>query len=244
MSRAEYLHADWPAPANVSTLVTTRRHPQGQSRGDFARFNLGLSTTESPRKVSRNRQLLRPQLPAAPLWLQQVHGKRVIDAVEYRDGIEADGTITTASWQVCTVLSADCLPVLLCDQSGSCVGAVHAGWRGLSAGIIQAAIKRLPVPGSRLLAWLGPAISQRHYAVDEEFRDHFVAQRLDYQTAFRHSAGQWHADLYAIARWQLRSEGVTQVYGGEFCTFADPQRFYSFRRDGRTGRQASMIWLH
>lgn len=238
------IQPDWPAPANVKAMSSTRQFQGGHSQGDFAQFNLGRNSGESQHIVEANRGALKTLLPSPPFWLQQVHGDQVIDAQNYIDNIQADGCIATGEHQVCAVLTADCLPVLLCDQAGGCVAAVHAGWQGLDAGIVAAAIKRLPVEPDSLLAWLGPAISQQHYQVGDDFRERFVKKDAGYDQAFIQINGRWHADLYALARRQLNLAGVTAVYGGDYCTFADKQRFYSYRRDGKqTGRQASLIWI-
>ncbi len=239
----ECIKPDWPAPHNVQAMATTRLYPGGISEGNYINFNLGIYSGDSPAAVSANRDKLAEDISGQPLWLHQVHGRSVIDAGEHFEDIQADGCAAFAPNQVCTVLAADCLPVLLCDRQGSCVAAVHAGWRGLHAGILQQAVMKMRVPSQSLLAWLGPAISQQHYAVDEDFRERFVADNADYAAAFARLSRQWHANLYDIARIQLDAAGVAGIYGGGFCTFADSQHFYSYRRDGQTGRQACLIWM-
>lgn len=238
------IQPDWPAPANVKALSTTRRYAYGGSTNEFAQFNLGLNSGETPSTVLANRQVLNDQLPASPLWLQQVHGDQVIDARDHTENIKADASIADSKYQVCAVLTADCLPILLCDQKASCVAAVHAGWRGLDAGIITKTIEHLPAEPDKLLAWLGPAISQNNYQVSDDFYQRFMDQDRGFYQAFVRVEGNWYADLFTLARRQLNQAGVMAVYGGGYCTFAEKQRFYSYRRDGqKTGRQASLIWL-
>lgn len=240
------IYPDWPAPAGVCALTTTRQHPQGNSLAPYESFNLGLNSGEDLKQVHANRQLLTEQLSSEPMWLQQVHGQCVINAAEYQQNIEADGCFATQVNQVCAVLTADCLPILLCDQQSTVVAAVHAGWRGLYSGVIKQAIARIGVAPESILAWLGPAIGAMNYAVDVDFRERFVQQSSKYAEAFRFEQ-QWHADLYAIARIQLAQCGVRTVYGGQFCTYANDKQFYSYRRACHTGlaagRQASLIWL-
>ena len=180
------------------------------------------------------------------MWLQQVHGCEVIDSMAHYEGVAADGCMTVEPNQVCAILTADCLPVLLCDHNATVVAAVHAGWRGLYSGVIQRAVAQMGVTPDSIMAWLGPAISSQYYAVNEDFRNQFLQQSSVYSEAFVFNK-QWHADLYMIARIQLNQSMVQDVYGGEFCTYKDEQRFYSYRRAGHTGlaagRQASVIWL-
>lgn len=243
MSVNKFIRPQWPAPKNIRAFSTTRRHPEGHSRGEFAQFNLGMRSGEAAEIVAANHALLRHDLPADPLWLHQVHGRHVIDAESHTEGIEADGCIAASAGRVCAVMTADCLPVLLCDRQGSCVAAVHAGWRGLYAGIIAEAVSRMPAAAGDLLAWLGPAISQRHYQVGDDFRQRFMDQDTEHATAFDQLADHWHADLHALARRQLNRVGVKHIWSAQDCTYADEQRFYSYRRDGRTGRHASLIWM-
>jgi len=196
--------------------------------------------------VAANREQLRQalQLPAMPAWLQQVHGVQVVNASGVTAPVAADAAYALDPGVVCAVLTADCLPVLLCDRGGRAVAAAHAGWRGLAAGVIEQTIAAMPAPGAELMAWLGPAISANAYVVGEEVRDTFLSHDPAAVTAFRPAAdGGWHADLYLLARQRLQSQGITEVHGGGFCTWEDPVRFYSYRRDGVTGRMASLIWL-
>jgi YfiH family protein len=239
---ADWLTPDWPAPAWVRACQTTRAG--GASLAPYSGFNLGDHVGDDPVQVAAHRQWLAGQLPAAPLWLQQVHGTTVVRCGEANVGIEADAAVAMAPGQVCAVMTADCLPVLLCDRAGSRVAAAHAGWRGLCAGVLEQTVAALAVPGETLLAWLGPAIGPTAFEVGDEVRQAFLDQDSAAASAFRAAApGKWWADLYQLARQRLAGSGVHAVYGGDCCTFGDPERFYSYRRDGRTGRMASLIWL-
>lgn len=231
---------DWPAPPGVHACATTR--DGGVSLGPYASLNLGDHVGDDPVAVAENRARLCRELalPAEPLWLTQVHGVTVTEG----QGGCADASVAFGPGTICTVMTADCLPLLLCDRAGMRVAAVHAGWRGLLAGVIEAAVTRLGVPGTELLVWLGPAIGPDAFEVGEEVRAAFVAQDETAAAVFTPSpAGRWLADIYALARQRLARCGVTAVYGGELCTYSDAQRFYSYRRDGVTGRMASLIWL-
>jgi YfiH family protein len=204
---------DWPAAARVRALVTTR--------GSGA-----------------------PKLPAPPAWLRQVHGTGVVDAAEAAGEPEADASIARVAGVVCAVKAADCMPLLLADDAGSVVGAAHAGWRGLAAGVVEATIDAMRAPGQTLIAWLGPAIGPEVYEVGEEVRGAFIARDARAATAFTPSRpGHWRLDLYAVARQRLAARGVTRVYGGDFCTYSEPARFPSYRRDGTRERIAAFVWL-
>lgn len=243
---ADWIVPDWPAPARVRALTTTRTG--GVSAGPYAFFNLGLRAGEDVQRVKHNRALLAACLPTAPVWIRQVHGAAVVDVTEVHNASgepQADAAVARVAGRVCAVLSADCLPVLLCDRDGSTVAVAHAGWRGLAAGVIEATVAKMSLPADRLMAWLGPAISQAAYEIGPELREAFVSQRAEDAAAFRAGKpGKFHADLYVLARHRLLSAGVQAVYGGGFCTYAESQRFYSYRRDGAaSGRMASLIWL-
>lgn len=243
-SAPEFIFPDWPAPANVKALTTIR--VGGLSRGPYASFNLGDHVGDDPEAVRRNRARLRETLTlsAEPVWLRQVHGVNVIDAASVNAGATADGAWTDRPDVVCAVLTADCLPVFLCNRQGTKVALLHAGWRGLMAGVIEAGLQALAAPGAELLAWLGPAIGPDSYEVGDAVRDAFIAQDAGAVVCFRaQGTGQWHADLYALARRRLQARGVNAIGGGHFCTLREPERFYSYRRDGVTGRMASLIWL-
>jgi YfiH family protein len=232
---------DWPAPANVRALATTRLG--GASEGPYASLNLGAHVGDAEAAVAANRRELRRLLPADPLWLNQVHGTRCVAAETASPGADADASFTRMPGAVCAVLTADCLPVLLCDAAGTAVAAVHAGWRGLAAGVIDSAVTALGVPARELIAWLGPAIGPEAYEVDEDVRAAFAAGDPVTAAAFHPRGDKWLCDLYALARRRLAALGVERVFGGDLCTFSDSRRFYSYRRDGRTGRMATLIWL-
>lgn len=244
----EWIEASWPAPPWVRAGCTTRLG--GASAGRYASLNLGGHVGDDPACVARNRALLREYLclPAEPLWLRQVHGCDVITAGAQLSpcgaGGEADAAVASEPGAVCAVLTADCLPLLLCDRAGTRVAAVHAGWRGLASGVIEAAVRRLGIAPENLLVWLGPAIGPDAFEVGDEVRAAFVAWDGAAAGAFRRSqAGRWWADLYGLARQRLQALGVDQAWGGGFCTKSDERRFFSYRRDGITGRMASLIWL-
>lgn len=237
-----WLIPDWPAPANVRALVTTRHG--GVSAGPYASFNLGGHVGDSPVAVAQNRALLRGVLPDEPKWLEQVHGIAVADAASPEPVPCADAAVATEADRVCAVMTADCLPVLLCDQAGQVVAAAHAGWRGLVAGILEETVKRMRVAPESVLAWLGPAIGPDAFEVGAEVLEAFAAVDRGDAAAFRPgaAAGKWQADLFFLARRRLERAGVTRIYGGGVCTYADPERFFSYRRDGVTGRFASLVW--
>lgn len=238
----EHLAPNWPAPPGVRALSTTRQG--GVSRAPWHGFNLGSHVGDDPRAVSQNRARLRSALPADPLWLNQVHGTRCVDAAGATDGIEADAAFTRQRGVVCAVLTADCLPVLLCDDAASVVGAAHAGWRGLAAGVIESAVTAMDVPGESLMAWLGPAIGPRAFEVGGEVRDFFVAHDSQAAGAFFAAAeGKWLCDIHELARQRLQALGISRITSADSCTVADGEQFFSYRRDGVTGRMASLIWL-
>lgn len=234
----------WPAPDRVHALVTTREG--GVSEAPYDSLNLGVHVGDDPARVAENRRRLQALLPAEPCWLNQVHGTTVLDADTWSGGLmDADAVVSRRAGRVCAVMTADCLPVLLCDVAGSVVAAAHAGWRGLHGGIVDATVAAMDVSPSSLVAWLGPAIGPDAFEVGEEVRQAFMSHTPQAVHAFRATAtpGKWMADLYALARLRLAALGVARVYGGEFCTHADATRFFSYRRDGVTGRMASLIWL-
>ena len=239
-----FIRPDWPAPASVHALVTLRTG--GYSKGPYTSFNLAAHTDDDAAAVLRNRALLTEyfKLPAEPLWLQQVHSNQIVNADSDEVGAEADGSWSSSAGKVCVVMTADCLPVLICNQQGSKVAAAHAGWRGLHAGVITNAIRTLDSDPSELVVWLGPAIGPRSFEVGTEVFRAFTDSRLENTSAFRQTDERhWLCDLYELARIELISLGVTSIFGGNECTFTDKERFYSYRRDGNTGRMASLIWL-
>jgi YfiH family protein len=232
---------DWEAPPRVRALVTTRQG--GVSEGAYAGFNLGTRCGDDPAAVAANRALLRAHLPGEPCWMQQVHGAGV-RALPAGAGAEADAAWTAESGVVCVMLTADCLPVLFCDRAGSRVAVAHAGWRGLAAGVLEATVAALGLPGPELLAWLGPAIGQPAFEVGPEVRAAFLAHDAAAAQAFLPGRDdRWQADLVQLARQRLAAVGLSAVSGGGLCTFSDPEAFFSHRRDGRCGRMASLIWI-
>ncbi len=249
----EWLTPDWPAPATVRALSTLRTG--GVSGPPYASFNLGGHVGDDATAVVENRRALRAAagLPAEPAWLEQVHGTHVMDLDSQAPAASrarpADAAVTRQSGRVCAILTADCLPVLLANDAGDRVGAAHAGWRGLAAGVIEATVAALGAPARQLLAWLGPAIGPRHFEVGAEVREEFLRRAGAGDTAADETAfvpnarGRYTADLYALARRRLLRLGVERIYGGGECTYTDDARYYSHRRDGRTGRQATLIWL-
>lgn len=239
----DFLAADWPAPNNVRAGVTTRRG--GVSVAPYDDFNLATHVADSPLAVTTNRTLLKAalQLPAEPVWLEQVHGVAVVNAADTKTFC-ADAAFTTTRNVVCTVMTADCLPVLICNRAGSKVAAAHAGWRGLHAGVIEAAIQALQETPDNIFVWLGPAIGPQAFEVGDEVRTAFVTDLPQCAAAFVATRpGHWLADIYQLARLRMARIGVQQVYGGGLCTYTDRERFYSYRRDGKTGRMASLIWM-
>lgn len=235
----------WPAPARVRAFVTTRAG--GVSTGSCASLNLGTRCGDDAGAVAENRSRLAARLPSAPVWLRQVHGTRVADADAARaagDEPEADAAVARRASTVCAVLVADCMPVFLADEAASVVAVAHAGWRGLSAGVLEATLDAMRVRPESVLAWLGPAIGPRVYEVGEEVRAAFLAHDRAAETAFAPTRpGHWLLDLYRIARQRLAARGVARVSGGGFCTHSDAARFFSHRRDPRSGRMAAVVWL-
>ncbi|MHB1654856.1 MAG: peptidoglycan editing factor PgeF [Burkholderiales bacterium] len=238
----QWIYPDWPAPARIRALVTTRAG--GVSQGAYAGLNLGDHVGDSAVDVAQNRTRLREELPGDPRWLKQTHGSTVAYADYLAELVEADAAVARQANTVCAVLTADCLPVLFCAEDASVVGAAHAGWRGLAAGVLEQAVTVMDHPPEKIMAWLGPAIGPSAFEVGAEVREIFVAAQPQSVTAFKNKGnGKWLADIYALARLRLRQMGVTRIYGGEWCTYQDSERFYSFRRDGETGRMASLIWI-
>jgi len=232
----------WPAPANVKALQTTRLG--GISSAPYDSLNLGDHVGDAPMSVARNRMLLNTLLPSEPVWLKQVHGTVVANADMAGCLPQGDAGIARHRDAVCVVMTADCLPVLLCDQQGSVVGAAHAGWKGLAAGIVEATVQAMDVAPHNLMAWLGPAISQQAFEVGEEVHAVFVDADPQAAAAFIPGEhGKWLADLYALTRLRLNALGITQIYGGGYCTYRERERFFSYRRDGVTGRMGTFIWL-
>ena len=242
------LRPDWPAPANVYALCTTREG--GVSQVPYAALNLADHVGDDEAAIAENRTRLGAVLPpaASVCWLRQVHGTQVVEAGPADAPPEADASVSRTAGQVCAVLTADCLPVLFASTSGNEVGAAHAGWRGLLDGVLEATIAALHSAPESLLAWLGPAIGPTAFEVGPEVRAAFMeragAAHAPTAACFRDApdrAGHSYADLYSLARIRLAAAGITRIYGGECCTFREAERFYSYRRDGETGRMASLI---
>ncbi|MFO7641292.1 MAG: peptidoglycan editing factor PgeF [Candidatus Competibacteraceae bacterium] len=235
---------DWPAPTRVWAVSTTRAG--GVSLPPYDRLNLATHVGDDPACIAENRRRLAVMagFPAEPAWLEQVHGTTVAAAETVDAPVAADAAWTRVPGQPCVVMTADCLPVLLCDRAGTVVAAAHAGWRGLAGGVIAATVARLNAAPAELLAWLGPAIGPAAFEVGEEVRAAFLALDAGNAGCFQPSpTGRWLADLYELARRQLRRLGVPAIYGGDHCTFSEPERFFSYRRESRTGRMATLIWL-
>lgn len=245
----DWLIPDWPAPVNVRAFMTTRAG--GVSVAPWDSMNPASHVEDDPKAVAENRAILRQELPAEPLWLNQVHGIGVAECGLAPSGETADTGLARGPGKVCAVLTADCLPALFCDRAGTVVAAAHAGWRGLAAGVLEATVAALRVPPDEILVWLGAAIGPDVFEVGEEVRQAFVdrhpvagiAFRPAGPTTFDAAPRKWLADIYALARLRLAEAGVGEVYGGGLCTWSEPDRFYSYRRAARTGRMASLVWL-
>jgi YfiH family protein len=242
--RESLIFPDWPVPPRVRAVSTTRHG--GISAPPYQHLNLAEHVGDDPASVAENRRRLIAELglPTAPAWLEQVHGITVVAAETVCGPVAADAAWTGESGRSCVVMTADCLPVLLCDRAGTVVAAAHAGWRGLAGGVIAATVAQLPVAPAELLAWLGPAIGPAAFEVGDEVRTVFLERNAGAIACFRPSpTGRWLADIYQLAQRQLQDLGVVGIYGGGFCTFNEPTRFFSYRRDQQTGRMATLIWL-
>lgn len=246
-----WITPDWPAPAHVRALITTRAGgvspiPYGAGPELGGGMNLGFGSGDDPANVAANRARLSELLPAAPRWLRQMHGAQVVDAATVEEPVAADAAYTSAQDVVVVVMIADCLPVLLTDRNGDCVAAAHAGWRGLAAGVLQATVhamrSTLGDPRSELLAYLGPAIGPRHFEVGDDVLTAMRALPGARDAFVPLGGGKYLADLPALARLALRLAGVEHTFGGDVCTYSESQRFYSHRRDRITGRHAALIW--
>jgi len=239
----EYIIPDWPVPKHVRAVSTTRAG--GVSQKPYAGFNLAAHVGDEADAVATNRALLARSLhlPRAPVWLNQQHGNHIIQAGQPGD-LYADGSVTDQANTVCAVLTADCLPVLFCGRDGWHIAAAHAGWRGLAAGVLESTLEAMQCDPSTLLAWLGPAIGPKAFEVGDDVRDCFIDHDTQARTGFIASAAdRWLANLYELARQRLYAAGVGEIYGGHWCTFNESDRFFSYRRDGITGRMGTLIWL-
>lgn len=245
----QILYPDWPAPANVCAVSTTRIG--GISQPPYDSFNLASHVGDDPDALEANRARLMKILDLAnePHWLNQVHGRQVLLLSDNTPpNPQADAAVALASGQVCAVMTADCLPVLFCDRSGTRVAAAHAGWRGLAAGVLEATLDSLAIDPAEVLVWLGPAIGPQAFEVGDEVRQQFMQHDASAALAFSPSPREadqphWLADLYLLARQRLQEVGIQDIYGGGYCTYTDKERFFSYRRDGHSGRMASLIWL-
>ncbi len=236
---------DWPAPPGVRAYFTTRTG--GVSAPPFDSLNLSFSGGDDPERVKENRSrvISALNLPEPPRWLKQIHGTRVVDADLASRGPEADGSTSKRPGEVLAIMTADCIPLLVCHRGGGRVAAAHAGWRGLAAGIVESTVAALEAEPSALLAWLGPGIGPQAFEVGPDVRDAFLARDPGAESCFiSGNADRMLADLYRLARRRLERAGVNAVFGGEYCTFSDPTRFFSYRRQGkRSGRMSAFIWL-
>lgn len=243
---------DWPVPGHVKALFTTRTGGvSNNTKGIYESFNLGMHVNDKPDHVATNRALLCRYLPNSPKWLQQVHGADHIWVEQSVDHPCADAALTRQADTVCAIMVADCLPVYLCDTAGTVIGIAHAGWRGLASGVIEQSVTAMQTDPKQLMAWLGPAIGPQHFEVGDEVRTVFVDQDSQAATAFmpaKHPAQQqstqkWYADIFQLARLRLQQLGINRIYGGGICNYSDPERFFSYRRDGETGRMAALMWM-
>lgn len=249
----QFIYPNWPAPQKVGALTTTRQG--GYSQPPFDGFNLAYHVNDKPKDVDKNRQLLHQQLPTEAKWLQQTHTNHIVE-LNHDTVIDGpcDASFTTESGVVCTVMTADCLPLLLTDNEGRFVAAIHCGWRGLAKCIIAASLAaiRLKLPdiqAKEIIAWLGPAIGPKQFEVGAEVKTQLLnslySEPSDMNAYFvaSNNSQKYFCNIYQLAKRQLAQLGVEQIYGGEYCTFSDEQQFFSYRRDGETGRMASCIWL-
>ncbi len=240
----ECVQPDWDVPAHVHGCSTTRI--SGRSQGRWSGLNLGDHVADDPAAVAANRKLLTTSLslPAEPLWLSQVHGVDVVSEPATDSPVCADAAFSRRPGRVCVVLTADCLPVLFCNRAGTQVAAAHAGWRGLSAGVLEQTLARFADDPADVSVWFGPAIGPQAFEVGDDVRDVFVGAMPRAGAAFMaNRPGHWLADIYQLAEMRLRQQGVQSISGGNLCTYSDKQRFYSYRRDGVTGRMATLIWM-
>ena len=239
---SDWIVPDWPAPSHVRALITTRSG--GVSGGPYASFNLGELTDDARDAVSENKRRLASLLPAAPRWLRQVHGDRVVEADAVAEPVPADASYTRTPGTVCAVKIADCMPVLICDRDGEAVAVAHAGWRGLSHGVVENTVRALGIDPARLYAYLGPAIGPDAFEVGDDVYAAFCDGDAQARVAFRPlRRGKWLADLFLLGRQRLAGAGVGHIFGGGLCTVGDAARFYSHRRDRITGRMAALVWM-
>jgi len=247
VTKPEWIAADWPAAPQIKAFTTTRKN--GYSIIPYDSFNLAMHVGDDPNAVYKNRAALQEALllPQAPCWLNQTHSTQVVrlTAPTCDTPPEADASVTNQPGIVCAVLTADCLPILLCDRAGTQVAAIHAGWRGLLNGIIDETLNTLSLPGEQLMAWLGPAIGPQAFGINEDIRQQFIDRHPAFEAGFLQHHNQWHGNLYQLAKINLAQRGVTTVSGGDFCTQSEPDRFFSYRgaKNNQTGRMATLIWI-
>ncbi len=237
------LMAKWPAPKNVKTLISTRHG--GVSQGVYASLNVGAHVGDDAKAVAHNRSIVADFAQVPLVYLNQVHSNHVIEAINGQEVVlDADAAVDATGTVACAVMTADCLPVLFCNTTGTVVGAAHAGWRGLAGGVLENTIDAMNVPADTIMAYMGPAIGPDAFEVGQDVWDAFCANDRQQELAFV-DIGESHylADIYALARRILLKAGVTQIYGGEFCTVLEREHFFSYRRDGQTGRMVSAIWI-
>lgn len=246
--KTKFIIPDWPVKSSIKALSTTRQG--GVSRHQYSSFNTANHVDDEPGNVARNRETLIQDgnLPTEPFWLQQVHGTEIANAStdkqKHHEEPVADGSVCDKPNIVCVVQTADCLPLLFTNKQASKVGALHAGWRGLTSGIIETGIKAMGEDPDQLIFWMGPAIGPKHFEVGEDVLQAFEQRYAGARKVFTGTGNKkWHMNIYEGARSVLLSSGVKQVYGGDYCTFSDEELFYSYRRDGVCGRMASMIWI-
>ena len=243
---SEWLIPNWDAPKNINAIMTTRQG--GFSRAPFDSMNLGEHVDDDLQAVAKNRASLKQKLnlSSEPFWLTQVHGVEIANADQQSKGIvEADASVAHKQGSVCAVMTADCLPVLFCNQNGTAIAAAHAGWRGLHAGVLEQTVSSLNCPANEVMAWFGVAIGSDYFEVGGEVREAFISVQDAAENAFVPSAnaGKWLANIYLLARLRLQAIGVTTISGGEYCSYQDKKHFYSYRREAKTGRMASLIWM-
>ncbi|MBG6028655.1 purine nucleoside phosphorylase YfiH [Proteus columbae] len=235
---------DWPQPENIGSCSTLREG--GISLPPYDSFNLGTHVGDKLSDVEENRRRLCQQalLPEMPLWLEQVHGTHVVTLnSEKNNETQGDALYTSTVKKVCAIMTADCLPVLFTTVDGTEVGAAHGGWRGLCHGVLQNTLAQFKAPKDQIMAWLGPAIGPTAFEVGAEVRLAFIEKNIAFESAFIPHNGKYLANIYMLARIILQESGITQIYGGDFCTVTDPSRFFSYRRERVTGRMASLIWI-
>lgn len=239
-----YIKPDWPTPAHIKAYTTVKTSWGG--RQPYHDINKGNYTAQHPAYVSESKSLTELLgLPDDPIWITQTHSSIAIEAKPENKENTADASYTTEPNRVCVVMTADCLPILMTNRAGNCVAAIHAGWRGLAAGIIETTLTAIKLPPEEILIWLGPAIGPTKFEVGIDVYEAFIHQHPQSEQAFLpHREGKWLANLYDLARLRLQSLGINQIYGGNFCTFSQEELFFSYRRDkGHTGRMASLIWI-